>query len=269
MDARRLADLEHENLLATFGASVANARGGLLRRDRGVLLMAIPLPLRLFNEVLIEEPDADVEAFIAAIGTMRARTDPWCVSLREGIDDRWIPVVRDLGLAALGPEPWMPGMAAHPLPAAGSVPVPDELEIRRVADLDGIRTHNETAAAGFGMPREWLDAILGAGTLADPAAAAYVGYADGEPVTTGLGYRSGNTIGVYNIATVEPARRRGYGAAMTMRVIDDGAATGCDVAILQASDMGLPIYERLGFRMVVTYRAWIDPAARTPRRGEA
>ena len=30
-------------------------------------------------------------------------------------------------------------------------------------------------------------------------------------------------------------------------------AAGCDVAILQASEMGRPIYERLGFRTVVEY----------------
>jgi predicted acetyltransferase len=64
---------------------------------------------------------------------------------------------------------------------------------------------------------------------------------------------------VYNIATVEGARRRGYGTAMTVRVALDGRAAGCDVAALQASEMGRPIYERLGYRTVVRYRAFADP----------
>jgi hypothetical protein len=51
---------------------------------------------------------------------------------------------------------------------------------------------------------------------ARPEATVYVGYTDGQPVSTGLGIRTGRTIGVYNIATIEAARRRGYGAAMTM-----------------------------------------------------
>jgi GNAT superfamily N-acetyltransferase len=91
-----------------------------------------------------------------------------------------------------------------------------------------------------------------------------VGYTDGEPVTTGLGVRTGRTIGVYNIATIESARRRGFGAAMTIRIVDDGTADGCDVAILQASDMGQPTYERLGFRTVVEYRGYVDPASLEP-----
>jgi GNAT superfamily N-acetyltransferase len=91
--------------------------------------------------------------------------------------------------------------------------------------------------------------------------AVYAGYADGEPVSSGLGIRIGRTIGVYNIATVERARRRGYGAAMTSRVVADGAAAGCDVAILQASPMGLPVYERLGFRTVLEYNGWVEPSS--------
>ena len=47
---------------------------------------------------------------------------------------------------------------------------------------------------------------------------------------------------------------------MTMQIVDDGASSGCDVAILQASHMGYPIYERLGFETVVEYVGFVDPA---------
>ena len=79
-------------------------------------------------------------------------------------------------------------------------------------------------------------------------------------MSTGLGIRSGRTIGVYNIATIESARGRGYGAAITRQVVADGIAAGCDVAILQASDMGYPVYERMGFRTVVEYVGYVDPS---------
>ena len=78
-------------------------------------------------------------------------------------------------------------------------------------------------------------------------------------MTTGLGFRTGNTIGVNNIATIESARRQGLGAAMTERVAADGLADGCEVAILQSSPMGRPVYERLGYRTVVDYDQWIEP----------
>jgi predicted acetyltransferase len=84
----------------------------------------------------------------------------------------------------------------------------------------------------------------------------YVGYANGAPVVSGLGWRTGRTIGVYAIATLPKARRRGYAAAMTARVVTDGLANGCDLAALQASELGRPIYERLGFRVDVRYTAY-------------
>ena len=46
---------------------------------------------------------------------------------------------------------------------------------------------------------------------------------------------------------------------MTARMVADGVAEGCDVAALQASEMGRPIYERLGFRTVVRYVEYVDP----------
>ena len=62
------------------------------------------------------------------------------------------------------------------------------------------------------------------------------------------------------MSTVPAARRRGYGEAMTARVVADGIAAGCDVAVLQASEAGRPIYERLGFQVNVRYYAYVGSA---------
>ena len=75
-----------------------------------------------------------------------------------------------------------------------------------------------------------------------------------------MGVRTGSTIGVYTISTIPDARGRGYATTMTRRVAADGVRAGCDVAILQASDMGLPIYERLGYRTVIEYMGYVEPA---------
>jgi hypothetical protein len=46
---------------------------------------------------------------------------------------------------------------------------------------------------------------------------------------------------------------------MTAQVVADGVAAGCDVAILQASDMGRSVYERMGYRTVVDYMGYVEP----------
>jgi ribosomal protein S18 acetylase RimI-like enzyme len=66
---------------------------------------------------------------------------------------------------------------------------------------------------------------------------------------------------VYYVATLPDFRRRGLGEAMTRRAIAQGAAAGCNVATLQASPLGLPIYERMGFRRVGYYRTYVEQEA--------
>ena len=276
LDATRLARLEHENLIEAVRAYGSQVAGGRVERMGGVSMVATGLPLFLFNQVLIEASgggaanapadeappfEAQAEAIASAVSIMRERHDRFAVNLRRGPDDRFRPLMERFGLIPLPDNPWLPGMAMHSLPTAGSAPPGAGHEIRRVTDPSGLADHVITAADGFGMPVSWVEAVMSDAVLAHPDAFVYVGYTDGAPVTSGLGFRTGRTIGVYNIATVESARRRGYGAAMTMRIVDDGAAAGCDVAILQASEMGLPIYERLGFRLVLEYDAFVDPAS--------
>jgi hypothetical protein len=45
---------------------------------------------------------------------------------------------------------------------------------------------------------------------------------------------------------------------MTAHVVADGSVTGCDVAAVQASEMGRPIYHRMGFRTPVRYATYMD-----------
>lgn len=259
MDDETLATLEHENMVATMSQIGDWFDGALVRHERGVTIVSAGLPVFLFNQVLVSGPDASDDGIREAVDVIRARTGQFVVNLRVGADDRFLPAVAGLGLVPISETPWMPGMAVWPISSAGTAGAREGFEIRRATDSAGITDHIAAAAEGFGMPAEWLDGLRGRG-LDDGAGRFYVGYADGEPVTSGMGQLTGSTIGIYNIATVPAARRKGYGAAMTQRIIDDAVADGADVAILQASDMGKPTYERLGFRTVVEYVAYADPA---------
>jgi hypothetical protein len=256
MDDAELAHREHANMVEAFTAIVGFVPGAVIRRTGGIAVIASGLPASLFNQVLVEADDATPAAIREAVAGMRGRGAPWIVNLRAGLDDRFVPVLRDLGLAVAEDES-APGMALHPIPAGGSGPTHT---IRLVRDDQGVADHADVIVEGFGMPRELVAPIITPGFAAAEGVALYVGYLDGRPVTSGAGMRTGHTIGVYNIATVQDARRRGFGAEMTARVAADGLAAGCDVAILQASAMGYPVYERMGYRTVVEYAGWSDPA---------
>lgn len=265
LDEVALARCEHENYVGTWMRAGAGMEGGRVEQLAGATVVSTGLPLLLFNQVFVVDGGASHKQTAASIrvgvGILRDSGRRFSVTLRKGTDDAYEPLMTELGLGPLDVAPWMPGMALHPLPALGSLPLPPGHEIRPVIDAHGLGDHADVLAAAFGMPREWAAAFATEALRRMPGVTFYVGYQDGVAVTTGLGSRTGRTIGVYNIATVESARRRGLGAAMTMRVVDDGAAAGCDVAILQASEMGEPLYERLGFRTVVEYFGNVDPRA--------
>lgn len=256
MDDATLARLEHENFIASGLVALGGVPGALIRRDGGVVTLLSGLPLLLFNQILIESSRADPGALQDAVEAARARGHRFVVDVRSGSDDHVIPEVGELGLVMLGDGPWIPGMAMYPLAVE---PHDVGLDLRRVRDGAGIEDHVQAAAAGFEMSEDLLRRIVRPGILEAPGTTVFVGYHDGEPVATGLGIRTGRTIGVYNIATVPTARRRGFGRAMTAHVVAEGAAAGCDVAVLQASDMGRPIYERMGFRTVVEYLGFVEP----------
>jgi GNAT superfamily N-acetyltransferase len=260
VDDATLAGLEHENLLATFTAAIGNAPGGFVRRADGVAVLASGLPIAFFNQITIENDRATAEGVAAAVAVMRERGQPFVVHVRQGTDDRFRSLMDALGLTLPAGVAPMPGMALYPIPRSRAA-LPLGHEIRRITDAQGMEDHVRTCALGFGMPADMLRAIVGPATWQHPATTVYVGYTGGQPVTAGLSVRTGRTVGVYNIATIESARRHGLGAAMTERVVADAAAEGCDVAILQSSEMGRPVYERLGYRTVVEYDGYGEPGA--------
>jgi hypothetical protein len=258
-----LAALEHENWIAYLtGVASCTARTTATRAG-GVLTLLTGLPMDWFNQILIEGDRATRADVLDAVTQARQTSADFVVRLRQGADDRFIPTLIQAGLEAPEQETATPGMVAFPAKHdAFAKQAAPGLEIRRVTDAAGIDAHRQAATTGFGGDPAVALGTVCADLLGRPECAIYVGYVDGDPVVSGLGWRSGRTIGVYSIATIPSARRRGYAATMTSRVVADGALAGCDVAALQASELGRPIYERLGFRTVVKYSAYATPVVR-------
>jgi ribosomal protein S18 acetylase RimI-like enzyme len=149
---------------------------------------------------------------------------------------------------ALAPILWHPGAA----PAYGSATVPASA----APMIAGVEIH----VGGAELLPDWHTA-LGAGerfrrlfgpTFAgDSAVRLVVASLDGNPVSAAAAIGFGRTLGVYAVGTVESARRRGIGRAVTWAAIVAGrSAWGSTLAVLQSSEMGRPLYESMGFVQV-------------------
>ena len=65
-----------------------------------------------------------------------------------------------------------------------------------------------------------------------------------------------DTVGIFGVGVVEAARRRGVGAALTLRA-SRAFVDRADLAWLQPSEMARRMYAALGFLPVSDWEVWI------------
>ena len=147
----------------------------------------------------------------------------------------------------------VPGMAMS-LDGWMAPPVPDGLAIEPVRDATSFHEAMDVMFEGFDMARdvqplfEERFGYLNVGPRAIETT--YVARLDGRPVSTALGFVVDDVVGIYNVATPPAERRHGAGTAVTVAAIAAAQAGGARWAILESSEMGRRVYERLGFRQV-------------------
>ncbi|MCC6618306.1 MAG: GNAT family N-acetyltransferase [Chloroflexi bacterium] len=246
MDMIDLAAAHDENFVETFRI-VFGGRPGASLATYGTIPVAVTgVPFAFFNAAWILGPSvpADVEA---ALGHLRGSGLPFVVHVRAdlaGIGS----TVEAIGLVAGSQR--LPCFAMPPRPVP---PAPPELAFRRVGESEWA---DFLAVQATDIPSPGLDALYLPEMLERPAVRAFVGYVGTVPVTTAMAVRAGATLGIYSIATVPDQRGRGYGTAATWHLMRD-AEPGWEAAVLQSSEMGRPVYERMGFELVgefVEYR---------------
>ncbi len=244
MDA---VELEHRGFVATLSAFASVSDGGWVRRWPGLVGIVTGTRIPIFNALVAEGAEVEDADLVSARNAMEDSGVPWALYMRRGRDESL--------LDRLGAETrsfTMPGMVLHPIP---DHTMPPELTISPVVDRAGHDTHVRMVADVFESTVEDIAAFTPLGLLDLDNVDIYLGHIDEEPVATSLAVTAGGVVTLFNVATVPDARRRGYGAAMTMAPALAARAGGIEVAALQSTEAGFPVYERLGYRTVVEYEA--------------
>lgn len=135
---------------------------------------------------------------------------------------------------------------------AGADPLRDLAEFRSIVQ-DGFAEDDE------GMRAMIASAFGDVASISGPLVEAIILRVGSAPAAAGLVMLLQGVGVVSWIATIPAYRRRGLGAACTAILANRAFELGASRAGLQASAMGFPIYERLGFRTVASYRIWIRP----------
>lgn len=214
--------------------------------------VATGMPVGAFNPTFVLAPPRDPEAAWERIRAFYARAGlPGEVSATGDTATAIADAARSAGLKAGHRVPCM--LLAPPV---ATTPATPGLEVQRVEDAASLQTFNDVCAEAFGLEREVLAVLDDPHMLEVPGFGFHLGLLDGHPVGTAMTCCIDDVVLIFNVATRPSHRRRGIGEAMTWCAVDHGIEAGCDLAFLQASPDGQPLYERMGFQHVTEMATW-------------
>jgi hypothetical protein len=199
------------------------------------------VPLRPFGTDEVDDVIGEAEAFF------RAR-DGGPFLLFGGFP---IPDLAERGWGLMGHPPLMLRPAGGEAP-----PLPEGLEVSRVRSVEELEEFTTTLVEAFPVPDL---AGLPLGGYGPPLIDVdgwnmWVGRIEGRAVATAGAWVHGGLVDVEWISARPETRGRGIGAAVTW------AATMADPsrpAMLIASDLGQPVYERMGYLRLTRFTLWI------------
>ena len=197
----------------------------------------------------VDQPPLIYFAGITLRPNVRAET---IAAVPGSICDAWRSLdLRGHGRRIWRSEPWF-YRPASPLPGA----TPAELEVLPVTTAAEVREFEAVSVRGFGGEGD----AVSPGTyhppevLLDDAMKMFIGRVDGLAVAAAMGYVTGAAVGVFGVTTIAPARRRGYGTAMTRAAMLAETGLPC---VLAPSKEGEGLYRRLGFEPVGELGIWV------------
>ena len=225
-----------ETLLASWAQYARGSAGAALQRLSGVAAAVFPSePERaVYNNALADRDLGRIER-AAAVDAMAA-------AYRSAGIDRYAAWVHESD----------EGMRAE-LSGRGYAIAESTLAMGMSLDA-GSFTLPEVELGPLDWPEylEYLQIVgVPAGLLsgADPSAFhTLVARNGGESVATAIAFDHRGDCGIYNMSTLETARRRGLGTALTARHAHDAAERGCSTASLQSTAMAERVYAAVGFR---------------------
>ncbi len=146
-----------------------------------------------------------------------------------------------------------PGLAVDLDNLNESLPVAEGCSIQPAQDDTAWLAWSRTLAKGFEVPaarvefavNSWYELLS---QVNPETTLGYTAWLNGTPVATSLLQLGGGVAGIYGVATVPEARRKGIGARVTLHPLLQARAKGYKVGVLQASEMGLGVYRSLGFQ---------------------
>ncbi len=256
-----LGNLVCENMSDAFECWVTLAPKGKFIREDGIVNFSSGIKFFMGNGVFIT--DLASASFPQMIGPTMAPFVEQSLPMFWIIDTakRSETFTESLVAAEIHHAVDMPGMAFDLEESPLTEPELPDVEVRRVTDQIMLADWVNAAAQGFGLTPEFVELFARPGAahgFSDSAPMHFLtAYLNGRPVATSSLIPSRGVAGIYCVCTIADARNKGIGGAITQASNALAAQLGFRYTLLQASKMGRPVYERLGFKQVCQLSEYI------------
>jgi GNAT superfamily N-acetyltransferase len=219
----------------------------------GVIRSISDIPMSLFNSIMgAVLPEEDVESTIEYV-MMDAKARKVPVLWWVGPSTRPVDLGDKLKNSGFSVDDDGPGMAVVLENLNKELQLPEGISIWAAQDDSSWWEWCRTMALGFEIPRAKLDFAVDSwhyllSRLSSETTIAYIAYLNEKPVATSMLQLGAGVAGIYAVATVPEARRKGVGAQVTRYPLMQARGMGYKVGVLQASEMGYSVYRSLGFQ---------------------
>jgi ribosomal protein S18 acetylase RimI-like enzyme len=138
------------------------------------------------------------------------------------------------------------------------------LDLRPVRDAWGRRAVADINSTCYDVPRDIGREAFDVDTMFGPDTRGFVACHDGVPVSSAAVQRVDGTAYISLVATL-PGHRRLSAAESTLRraLAEAREAWGLERTALHATELGLPVYLRMGYRPVTRFHMYMAPAPGT------
>ncbi len=252
--------------MVAFWSAYGRAKGSTWQATSEVVWFYTGIKVPLFNGVL--SADLNPDGVKATVDGLQAKLDEqgapalWWIGPGSKPDH----IGSLLEQHGLQPAGEVPGMAIDLVRMDSKPEMPTNFTVQKVSKPEMQSLWGRIAAVGTGFPGDAVDAMARLeATLGDTQYMAqhrYIGSLNGTPVATSAMVLDSGVAGIYAVATIPQARRKGIGRIMTVTPLLEARQIGYRVGTLQASSMGYPIYKKIGFKDVCKYRLYLQAGAR-------
>ena len=181
---------------------------------------------------------------------------PCSVWTRAHVDSALADELQNHGFLELLSVPAMAFREGDGTPA----PTPPELTLRPVRSPADCRAYHDVMTDAWSVYGETFESTAPpprAERLIGGSKQAVLAWREGVAVAGATLYLSHGIGGIGWVGTRRDAVGRGYGAAVTWAVVQEGLHRGVALLSLQASPLGEPVYRRMGFTTPSHYRVFV------------